>query len=91
MTAPRCPTEGRYLEWWKSGGAEKKFGLRAIRLVTIAPDDKRLAKLVAACREATALRAKGLYWFATEKDLAEEGMLGPVWHTMTADRVRLWS
>jgi hypothetical protein len=34
-----------YLAWWRSGGPERDFGLKAMRVLTVVPDERRLAKL----------------------------------------------
>lgn len=80
-----------YLEWWREGGPARKFSLRAIRLLTVAPDARRVERLREACNEATTKRASGLFWFASEEDLVREGLLVPVWSTTRADKLKLWS
>lgn len=80
-----------YLEWWKNDGPKRRFDLIAIRILTVAPDAKRVARLVEACRESTEGRAKGLFWFAAESELTAAGITAPVWRTMTAEHLQLWS
>lgn len=80
-----------YLAWWHEGGPERKFSVKALRLLTVTPDAKRTERLRQACQEATAGRAGGLFWFASEKDLVCEGMLAPVWSTTRNERVALWT
>jgi len=80
-----------YLEWWKNDGPKRRFDLPALRILTVAPDAKRVARLVEACQKATEGRANGLYWFADENDLSAHGILAPVWRTMNAEHLQLWS
>lgn len=79
-----------YLAWWKEGGPERKFSVKAMRLLTIAPGAIRTERLREACAEATEKRAAGLFWFAAENDLARERLLAPVWSTPRKENVRLW-
>jgi protein involved in plasmid replication-relaxation len=79
-----------YLQWWRSGGPERRFGLAALRLLTVAPDEKRTRQLHQVCREETRGRASGLFWFASEDALKKEGILSPVWSTARQENVRLW-
>lgn len=80
-----------YLGWWKEGGPMRKFSVRAMRLLTVAPDAKRTERLRKACIETTEKRAGGLFWFASEADLVREGLLAPVWSTTREKHVPLWS
>jgi hypothetical protein len=79
-----------YLEWWKSGGPQRRFNVKALRILTVAPDAKRTERLIAACREATAGTAAGLYWFASEDALLDRGPLAPIWSNLRAERASLW-
>lgn len=79
-----------YLAWWKEGGPERKFSVKAMRLLTIAPNATRTERLREACAEATEKRAAGLFWFAAEEDLVREGLLASVWSTTRGDGLALW-
>ncbi len=52
-----------YHAWWAEGGAARRFGLSATRVVTIAPAAKRLARLRDLAIEAVDGRGSGLFWF----------------------------
>jgi hypothetical protein len=80
-----------YLAWWKSGAHERRFNLKAIRILTVAPDAKRSERLREACREATAAAGGGLFWFASEDAILKDGPLAPVWSTLRTERIPLWS
>ena len=80
-----------YLAWWKDGGPMKRFDVRALRLLTIAPDKKRIERLRDAAKEATHGHAAGLFWFAAEDNLLRHGFLAPVWSSLRADHLALWS
>lgn len=80
-----------YLEWWREGGPARKFSLRALRLLTVAPDARRVERLREACVEATGKRAGGLFWFASEDDLVRDGLHAPIWSTTRAEKQKLWS
>jgi hypothetical protein len=80
-----------YLAWWKEGGPERKFSVKALRLRTVAPDAKRRDRLREACREATEKRGSGLFWFAAEDDLVREGILAAIWSTLRGEKIKPWS
>lgn len=80
-----------YLEWWKEGRHAKRFGVRPIRIVTIAPDERRLSRLRQACHEATGGQAGGLFWFAAEDCIAKLGIAANLWSTAKVERLPLWS
>ena len=80
-----------YLEWWQKGGHERRFDVKAIRLLTVAPDAKRAERLREACREAMGGKQSGLFWFAAEDALVKDGILAPVWSTLKSENVPLWS
>lgn len=81
-----------YLAWWKSGAHERRFNLKAIRILTVAPDAKRAERLRQACREATDDAGGGLFWFASEEEaVLKDGPLAPIWSTLRAERIPLWS
>lgn len=80
-----------YLSWWRDGGPARRFDVRALRLLTVAPDRRRTERLREAAKETTHGHAAGLFWFAAEDDLLREGFLAPVWSTLRADHLPLWS
>ena len=53
-----------YAAWWRGHGPERRFGVRALRVLTIANHDTRLARLRAAAGEVAGSGAHGLFWFA---------------------------
>lgn len=79
-----------YLAWWKEGGPERKFGVKAMRLLTVAPDAKRVERLREACAEATGKRAGGLFWFAADDEIMREGFHAPAWSTPRAEKLPPW-
>lgn len=80
-----------YLVWWKDGGPMRRFDIRALRLLTVAPDAKRVERLREAAKETTNGHVAGLFWFAAEDDILRHGFLAPVWSTLRTDHLHLWS
>jgi Replication-relaxation len=79
-----------YLEWWKLGGPRKRFGVGSLRILTIAPDERRTIRLRDACAVSTGGKASGLFWFAAEDEIGRAGILTPVWSTLRGEKARLW-
>ncbi len=80
---PRMRTKfAGYLAWWRAGGPERRLGLRSLRVVTIAPNEKRLARLREAAMEATGGRGSGLFWFGEQRAVSVDAparLLEPRW------------
>lgn len=77
-----------YAAWHATGGPERRFGIRGLRVATIAKGEQRLERLRRAAREATEGRGGGLFWFLDQRhvDLARpEETLAPRWCTATDD------
>lgn len=69
-----------YAAWWRSNGPERRFGLRSLRVVTIAKHEARMARLRAVAAKAAGTGAHGLFWFATADVLdpeTPEALLAP--------------
>jgi hypothetical protein len=66
-----------YHAWWKTSGPARRFGLSAVRVLTIAPTQKRVSQLRAVAEKAVAGSAPGLFWFGTQSsvDTAEPSRL----------------
>lgn len=76
-----------YLAWWKAGGPLRRFGLRSLRVLTIAPNESRLARLREAAMEATEGRSGGLFWFGEHANVDTERpgrLLDAAWATTSA-------
>jgi hypothetical protein len=72
-----------YLAWRRIGGPERDFAIKAMRVVTIVPDYRRLSKLTAAAMGANDDRPSGFLLFMRQDDVrpAEpERLMGPVAH-----------
>jgi len=82
---------GGYLEWWRQGRHLKRFDVKTIRILTVAPDHRRTARLRQACQAATAGKAGGLFWFGSEDAIAKEGIASPIWSTAKVEHLPLWS
>jgi len=87
VSLPRMRTKyAAYLAWWREGGPERRFGQKALRVLTIAPNEKRLYRLREAALAATDGRGSGLFWFGEQK-LVDAGrpplLLGPGWRSGT--------
>jgi hypothetical protein len=70
-----------YLAWMRTGGAERDFGVRAMRVVTIVPPGRRLDALHAAALEANGRNRSGFLLFVERSwiDVREsDRLLGPV-------------
>jgi len=52
-----------YFDWWNAGGAARRFGLAATRVLTIAPAPRRLERLRSLAIETNDGRGTGLLWF----------------------------
>jgi hypothetical protein len=79
-----------YLEWWRQGRHVKRFDVKTIRILTVAPDERRLGRLRQACQAATAGKAGGLFWFVSEEAIAKHGFSGPTWSTAKIEHLPLW-
>ena len=79
-----------YLEWWRQGRHAKRFDVKTIRIVTVAPDERRLNRLRQACQAATGGKAGGLFWFVSEEAIAKQGFSAPIWSTAKVEHLPLW-
>lgn len=79
-----------YLEWWRQGRHVKRFDVKPIRILTVAPDERRTARLREACQAATDGKAGGLFWFASEDVIMKEGIAARIWSTVKVERLPLW-
>jgi hypothetical protein len=79
-----------YLEWWRQGRHVKRFDVKAVRILTVAPDERRAARLRKACQAATDGKAGGLFWFASEDAIVKEGIAAPIWSTAKVEHLPLW-
>lgn len=52
-----------YLAWWQSGGPLTRFGLRSVRVLTLAPTPARIERLRQAAEGLTNGGGLGLLWF----------------------------
>jgi hypothetical protein len=83
-----------YLAWRRAGGPERDFGLKAIRVVTVAPDARRLERLRHAALAANDGNRSGFLLFALADDVTPahaDRLLEPVAHAVgsAGDRVPL--
>lgn len=70
-----------YQAWMRLGGAERDFGTRAMRVVTIVPDGRRLDALHGVALEANAGRRSGFLLFVDRRDVDvrdPEGLFEPI-------------
>jgi hypothetical protein len=66
-----------YLEYYKSGGYEKRYGTRSLRVLTVTLSEARLSNLKAVTEEAG---GGGWFWFAELSQLKAKTVLtAPVW------------
>jgi hypothetical protein len=80
-----------YLEWWRTDGHMRRFDVNTVRILTVAPDEKRTARLRDACLESTQGKAGGLFWFGAECALSKHGIMAPIWSTAKVERLPLWT
>lgn len=69
-----------YHAWWAEGGPEKRFGMRALRVLYIVPHETRAERLREAALQETG--GSGLFWFACASDVraeAPEAFLQGIW------------
>jgi len=79
-----------YLEWWRQDRPAKRFDVKPIRILTVAPDERRTARLREACQAATDGKAGGLFWFASEDAIMKEGVAARIWSTAKVEHLPLW-
>lgn len=75
-----------YLSWWQGGGPAQRFGLRSLRVLTLAPTAARMKRLLDAAAQAAA-GGLGFLWFGTLDAVSAErpeALLDAVW--VRADR-----
>ena len=80
-----------YLEWWRQGGHVRRFDVNTVRILTVAPDERRTVRLRDACLESTKGKAGGLFWFGAEDAVAKHGVMAPIWSTAKVERLPLWT
>lgn len=64
LSRMRTKYEG-YAAWWRSNGPERRFGIKSLRVLTLAKHETRMARLRATAAEAVGSDAHGFLWFAT--------------------------
>jgi hypothetical protein len=79
-----------YLRFWRDGGPERRLGAKGLRILVIAPDARRVERLMRAFREETGGTGAGLFWFASEGALTDSVSSAPVWSTLRRDGMPLW-
>ncbi len=79
-----------YAAWWRARLHEERFSVRALRVLTVAPDARRAERLLEACRQSTGGAPAGLFWFGAEDRMVPRGVRAPVWKTMRRDHEALW-
>ncbi|MCC7540582.1 MAG: hypothetical protein IT379_30485 [Deltaproteobacteria bacterium] len=57
-----------YVEWRRTGGPARAFSIKALRVLTVVPDARRLEKLHGAALDATGGKRSGFLIFAEAKD-----------------------
>ncbi|MCC7446997.1 MAG: replication-relaxation family protein [Anaerolineae bacterium] len=66
-----------YIEYYKSGAYEKRFGTTSLRVLTVVPSERRMAYVKAAAESAG---AGSMFWFAVANDLTPATVFSaPVW------------
>ena len=73
-----------YSEWSRQGGPERSFGVKAMRVVTIVPDVRRLERLREVALAAVG-RPSAMFLFALESDVTPrdpDKLLGPIAKTL---------
>lgn len=78
MTTKRFKTKiDAYLAYYRSGGYERRYGARSLRVLTVTLGERRLESLKAVTEEAG---GTVWFWFAALPDLTPEAVLtAPVW------------
>jgi len=79
-----------YLEWWRQGRHVKRFDVKPIRILTVAPDERRTARLRQACLAATSGKAGGLFWFVSDGAIDKQGITSNIWSTAKVEHLPLW-
>jgi hypothetical protein len=85
-----------YLAWRRTGGPERDFGLRALRVVTIAPEARRLDRLLVAAADANDGHRSGFLLFVSQDDVTPrdaDRLLEPVARRLgdRTDRIPLFA
>lgn len=77
-----------YKQWWKQGGPKQFFGVKNLRLLVLAPSEKRLVGLIKASMDKKE-KGSGFIWFGLQSfaDLKSPAkrFLGEVWQTAGQD------
>lgn len=79
-----------YLAWRRLNGPEDRFGVRAMRVLTVAPTTSRLERLREAAREASVGSGSGFLWFGLAVDVRADDparLLGPIWKIVRPEPV----
>jgi hypothetical protein len=74
-----------YLAWHRQRGPERDFSVKALRVATIAPDERRLGKLHDAALKANGGKRSGFLLFALQGDVSPmhaERLLAPIARTL---------
>jgi hypothetical protein len=79
-----------YIAYHESGGYERRYGTRSLRILTIATGEGRLANLRTATRPGVeGTRGRQRFWFALASDLTPATVLSePVWYLAEEDAPR---
>lgn len=85
-----------YLAWWRAGGPAGRFGLRSLRVLTLAPTPERLRRLAEAARDAAPGGGLGVLWFGllAQADCRAPGrLLEDAWlrADRPGERAALWA
>jgi hypothetical protein len=77
-----------YLQWQREGGPFKVFGIKALRVLTLAPSEARLQQLHGAAFDANDKQRSGLLLFGLQDSASvctAERLLDPVWRQLGSD------
>jgi hypothetical protein len=85
-----------YVSWWLSGGPAERFGLRSLRVLTLAATPERMTRLLDAAADANSGRGLGFLWFGTLDGVdasRPESLLAPTWvrGDRPGERSALWA
>jgi hypothetical protein len=78
-----------YFHMWRNSLHTTQWGMKAFRVLVVAPSEKRIANMMRVQQDVTGGSAAGLVLYSLLTDIATHGALGAAWRTASGERVAL--
>jgi hypothetical protein len=78
-----------YYAAWQQERHTEQWGFERLRILTIAPSEKRIASMLTVQRKITNDRAAGMFVYTTPERMSEHGAFAPIWISAAGDGERL--